>query len=65
VAATGWAAETLQGRGSDSLRELDMHELRARLDAPLEKLGKLLVLENALQACWRALNDPARSQNGS
>ncbi len=65
MAAAGWAAEALQGRESNALRELDMHEIRKILDTPLEKLGKLLVLEDALQACWRARNDLAQGQKGS
>ncbi len=60
LAAAGWIAEALQGRESNALRELDMHEMRETLDAPLEKLGKLLVLEDALLACWQAHNVPAQ-----
>ena len=65
LAAAGWVAEALQGRESDALRELDMHEIRKTLDAPLEKLGKLLVLEDALQVCWQAHNVPAQGQKGA
>ncbi len=65
VAAVGWVAETLQGRENDSLRELNMHELRESLGAPLETLGKLLVLEDALHACWQAYRDTSRDVNGS
>ena len=64
LAAAGWVAEALQGRESDALRELDMHEIRTTLDLPLEKLGKLLVLEDALQACWQAHNVAAQGQKG-
>ena len=64
LAAAGWVAEALQGRERNALRELDMHEIRQTLDAPLEKLGKLLVLEDALQACWRAHDVPAQGQKG-
>ena len=42
-----------------------MHEIRKTLDTPLEKLGKLLVLEDALQACWQAHNVLAQGQKGS
>lgn len=65
VAAAGWVAEALQGQSRDALRELDMHEIRNTLDAPLEKLGKLLVLEDALHACWRASNAAPTEKNGS
>ena len=65
VAAADLIAEVLPGQERDALRELDMHELRMTLDAPLEKLGKLLVLEDALLACWHACDDPETKQNGS
>ncbi len=32
LAAAGWVAEALQGRESDALRDLDMHEIRTTLD---------------------------------
>ena len=65
VAAAGWVAATLPGRATDALRELDMHELREILDAPVEKLGRLLVLEDALQACWQAHVEHENGQKGS
>jgi len=65
VAAAEWVAEEFQGQTREALRELDMHELRKILGAPLEKLGKLLVLEDALRACWQASDEPATEQNGS
>jgi NifU-like protein involved in Fe-S cluster formation len=65
VAAVEWVAEALPGRSRDALRELDMHELRTTLDAPLEKLGKLLVLEDALRACWQASEEQVAERNGS
>ncbi|MFL2545947.1 MAG: iron-sulfur cluster assembly scaffold protein [Candidatus Rariloculaceae bacterium] len=65
VAAVEWVAEALPGRSRDALRELNMHELLTTLDAPLEKLGKLLVLEDALRACWQASEDQVAERNGS
>ncbi len=64
LAAAGWVAEALQGREANALRELDMHEIRKTLDLPLEKLGKLLVLEDALQACWQAHNVVTQERKG-
>ena len=64
VAAAGWVAEALQGQSRDVLLELDMNEIRNTLDAPLEKLGKLLVLEDALHTCWRDSNVDPIKQNG-
>jgi len=51
VAAASWVAESLQGRDTAALHELDMHDVGRTLDVPLEKLGKLLVLEDALRGC--------------
>jgi NifU-like protein involved in Fe-S cluster formation len=65
VVAAGWVAEALQGQSRNALRELDMHELRNTLDAPLDKLGKLLVLEDALHACWQVSDAETIEQNGS
>lgn len=65
LAAAGWVAEALQGRESHTMQELDMHKMREILDAPVEKLGKLLVLEDALQACWQAHFVSAQAQKGS
>ena len=65
IAAAAWVADALDGRDVAAIRDLDMHELRRKLDAPVEKLGKLLVLEDALRACSRALNDQAGNRNGS
>jgi NifU-like protein involved in Fe-S cluster formation len=66
VAAASWAAERLQGQPADSLRQWSAREAAAALQVPVEKLGKLLRLEDAIVQCWRALGeagdrgDPAR-----
>jgi len=65
IAAAAWVANELDGRDVGALRDLDVHELRRKLDAPVEKLGKLLVLEDALRECWNALDDRAGTRNGS
>ena len=65
IAAAAWVVNELEGRDVAAIHELDVHELRRKLEAPVEKLGKLLVLEDALRACSSALNDPAGKQNGS
>jgi len=55
VAAADWHAEQLEGRLSVALAEPDTAGAREALDVPTEKLGKLLVIENALAACARAV----------
>jgi len=58
IAAASWIAEALEGRTVDVARHLDLAALRAALDVPVEKLGKLLRIEDAIAACVRAL-EPA------
>ncbi len=55
VAAADWHAEQLEGRRGTALAEPDTAGVREALDVPTEKLGKLLVIENALAACARAV----------
>ena len=65
IAAAAWVASELEGREIAAIRELDVHELRLKLEAPVEKLGKLLVLEDALRKCWDELADRAETRHGS
>jgi NifU-like protein involved in Fe-S cluster formation len=57
VAAASYVAEWLEGRPLESARQLDVQALRAALDVPVEKLGKLLRIEDALAACRRGRSD--------
>jgi len=56
IAAAEWAAERIEGARVESARAFDVQALRAALDVPVEKLGKLLKIEDALMACWQALD---------
>ena len=51
VAAADWAAEWVEGRSSEALTKLGMRERREALGVPVEKLGNLLVLEDAVAQC--------------
>jgi NifU-like protein involved in Fe-S cluster formation len=51
VAAADWMAEWLEGKPSDVLTQPHAHTVGKLLDVPTEKLGKLLVLEDALTRC--------------
>ncbi|HEX6997758.1 MAG TPA: iron-sulfur cluster assembly scaffold protein [Gammaproteobacteria bacterium] len=68
VAAADWLAEWLEGRPVRALAELDVRRAAAALEVPAEKLGKLLRMEDALDACRRALEardgDRLESQDG-
>lgn len=57
VAAADWQAEQLEGRPGSALVEPDTQGAREALGVPTEKLGKLLVIENALSACATAAAD--------
>ena len=55
VAAADWAAEGLEGRPGAALAKLEMRERRRALGVPLEKLGKLLLIEDAAAQCLKEL----------
>lgn len=54
VAAACLIAERLEGKPVESSSRLDVRELVTALDVPIDKLGKLLRIEDAVLACWRA-----------
>jgi NifU-like protein involved in Fe-S cluster formation len=53
VAAASVVADWLEGRPVAAARELDVKAVCAELEVPVEKLGKLLRIEDAVAACWR------------
>jgi NifU-like protein involved in Fe-S cluster formation len=55
IAVADWAAERLQGRRASELETLGLVAIGRELGVPVEKLGKLLRIEDALAACGRAL----------
>jgi NifU-like protein involved in Fe-S cluster formation len=54
VAAASRVAEWLEGRSEAEARALDVRAVCAELAVPVEKLGKLLRIEDAVAACWRS-----------
>jgi len=64
IAAVGWVAEWLEGRPSEAMGDLGLRQRREALGVPLEKLGKLLVIEDAAAACWQEL-EQERQRKGS
>ena len=48
------AARELEGRPADALQALPATKLAAGMSAPAERLGELLVIEDALRNCWLA-----------
>jgi NifU-like protein involved in Fe-S cluster formation len=53
VAAADLVAERLRGRSLESAGYLDVHAVAAELGVPVEKLGKLLRIEDAVRECVR------------
>jgi NifU-like protein involved in Fe-S cluster formation len=53
VAAASVVAEWLEGRPVEEARKLDVKAVCAELEVPVEKLGKLLRIEDAVAACCR------------
>ena len=51
IAAAEWTAEWLNGRPARALGELSMRDRLETLGVPVEKLGKLLLMEDALAEC--------------
>jgi NifU-like protein involved in Fe-S cluster formation len=51
IAASSILAERLTGRPVESLNEVRFNELAASLDLPVEKMGRLLIIEDALRKC--------------
>ena len=56
IAAAEWTAEWLEGRPARALGELSMRDRLETLGVPVEKLGKLLLMEDALAECRRRLD---------
>ena len=54
IAACSVLAERLTGRPVEALGDFQPVELAARLDLPVEKTGRLLVIEDALRKCRSA-----------
>jgi NifU-like protein involved in Fe-S cluster formation len=54
VAAANLVAEWLEGQPVAAARGVDVQRLCTQLEVPIEKLGKLLRIEDALATCWRA-----------
>jgi NifU-like protein involved in Fe-S cluster formation len=53
LAAANVVADWLEGRTVEEARRLDVKALCAELEVPVEKLGKLLRIEDAVAACCR------------
>jgi cysteine desulfurase len=54
LAVAGWVAERLVGRGRDGLAPGSPADWARQLAVPVEKLGRLLKIEDALRECLRS-----------
>lgn len=52
IAACHGICERLEGRPVAALLDMPLDELRAEFDIPVEKTGKLLILQDALRDCY-------------
>ena len=53
VAAMSLIAERLSGRSIAAIPDIDIRAIAAELSIPVDKLGKLLRIEDAARVCWR------------
>lgn len=51
IAAASWLAETLTGMSLDEASAISAMQIVAALGVPIDKLGSILVVEDALAAC--------------
>jgi NifU-like protein involved in Fe-S cluster formation len=56
IAAASRAAEWLEGRPASDVGRVDMRAIGRELGVPVEQLGKLLRVEDAVAACGRSLH---------
>ena len=54
VAAADLAVEWLLGQPFEAVNKIEAKRLATALDVPVEKLGKLLRIEDAAAKCWRS-----------
>jgi NifU-like protein involved in Fe-S cluster formation len=58
IAVAAWLAEHARGRQVEPGLPESIHLLRARFEAPVEKLGRLLIVEDAWLAAMRLAGQP-------
>ena len=57
IAVAAWVALQAAGRAPESALPQDVHALQRLFDVPVEKLGRLLVVEDAWRAAVRAIDE--------
>ncbi len=56
IAAAEWVCEQLEGEPAGALEELSAARIMEHLAVPVEKAGRILVLEDAIRSLGRSLN---------
>ncbi len=64
IASCNWLAEQLEGAKPSALVEVRPDELQQMFDIPVEKAGKLLILKDALNACYESYRQWATAGSG-
>jgi hypothetical protein len=54
MSCCNWLAEQLEGEAPEALQQVLVQDLRQKFDIPAEKAGKLLILKDALDACYNS-----------
>ena len=54
IAACNRVAEVLEGAPLQAMQDMQLEKLQQEFEIPVEKAGKLLILKDALSACYRA-----------
>lgn len=57
LAACEWFCATVETRSLAELRDFERSELMQSLAVPVEKTGRILVLEDAVRLLWAAVRD--------
>ncbi|MDP6436579.1 MAG: hypothetical protein QF790_03865 [Gammaproteobacteria bacterium] len=65
IAACNWVMERLEGCPVGALCEVEPEALQTRFDIPVEKAGKLLILKDALLACYEDYQQRAERRSAS
>ncbi len=61
IAVCHWLREDLEGRPITALREFKEEDARQKFDIPVEKAGKLLILQDALAGLLASIQAQANS----
>ena len=62
VAAASLVAERALGHPPGALLEIEPHRVMEALEVPVDKLGRVLVVEDAARACWTNIDQGTKEE---